>query len=583
MASFAEAISLGAIIPFLTAVSSPEILAENKISAAVISQLGLSNHKEMIIAFSIIFGIAVVFSSSMRLFALLVQTRITALASSDLVEIAYSNIMRQGYLYHLRNNASQMTSTLIYDLNVASSVIQQFFFISAQIVLIIVIVTSLFLIEPIIVIGMSTLVLLNYLTVASRTKEILRRRFIEISNKNREFFKQLNLGFSAIREIILANQQHKTIKDLIEIDRPMRLLQAGIPFIQTIPRFTMEITGIITLVVVLTLLAINFGTFIEALPVIGAMAYATNRLMPAAHNLYTSISSMRAAYVSVNRTIEVMTTPPEDLPNSKSNQLINIKKEIQLSDLSFSYNTEAVHNGQAKEATIDGLHATIKANEVTAIVGTSGSGKTTLANVIMGLFPIERGEIKIDGIALTNDDMIAWRRSVSHVPQDVFLFDGTIKENIVFGSDDSVVDSDHLNDTVRTSQLDQLLAKSSDGLERRVGDRGAFLSGGQRQRIAIARALYNQASLIVLDEATSALDNPTQDAIITAIKKLATGVTVIVIAHRTQMIKKADNILVLRDGAIVANGTYDYLMKTSEYFGHLIAEEANTTPNQKSP
>ena len=340
IASLAEAISLGAIIPFLTALSSPEILSENRFSAAIISHFRIASSEDMIIVFSIVFAIAVVFSSSARLFALRIQTRITAHASSDLVEIAYGNVMRQGYLYHLRNSASQISSTILYDFNVASSIFQQFFFISAHLVLITVILVSLLLIEPIIVVGVSAIVILNYLTVASKTREFLRRQFIEISDKNRNFMEKLHTGFNAAREIILANQQQKFIDELTKIDRPMRLSQANIPFVQAIPRFTLEIVGIITFILVLTFLALNYGTFIEAVPVIGATAYATNRLAPAAHGLYTAASAMRAAYVSLNRTIDLMTRPPEYLPSSNPSQMIEIKNEIYLNGLSFSYEEE---------------------------------------------------------------------------------------------------------------------------------------------------------------------------------------------------------------------------------------------------
>lgn len=218
-----------------------------------------------------------------------------------------------------------------------------------------------------------------------------------------------------------------------------------------------------------------------------------------------------------------MTAPPPSFEDS-----------ILLQDIQFTY-------PERSEPALNRINILIPKGLRVALTGRTGSGKSTLADVIMGLLQPDAGRILIDGRPLTDANRASWRQNLAHVPQAIFLADATIAENIAFGVEGDRIDAQSLEHAVRTAQLEQLIASLPDGLETRVGERGARLSGGQRQRLALARAIYREKPILVLDEATSALDSATEASIIAALDEIQReGVTILIIAHRETSIIGCD-------------------------------------------
>lgn len=206
---------------------------------------------------------------------------------------------------------------------------------------------------------------------------------------------------------------------------------------------------------------------------------------------------------------------------------------------------------------------TIRRGETVALVGPSGAGKTTVADVAMGLTPVSAGRVSIDAVSLDDVSLLSWRRLVAYVPQEVALFNDSIRNNITWG--DATVSDARLREVVRLAQATDFIAACEHGLETMVADRGARLSGGQRQRIAIARALLSDPKLLILDEATSALDHENEQAIARMIETLksSSSITILIIAHRPSTVRIADRIYVMRDGRIVEEGRWADLCGSS--------------------
>jgi ABC-type multidrug transport system fused ATPase/permease subunit len=197
----------------------------------------------------------------------------------------------------------------------------------------------------------------------------------------------------------------------------------------------------------------------------------------------------------------------------------------------------------------------IKKGERIGFVGVSGSGKTTLMNLLLRLYSEDSGEIRVDGQALTDAHTRDWRKLIGYVKQDIFLLDGSIRENIILA--DPEPDEDRLRLAVKQASLDSFVNALPSGLETLVGERGSNLSGGQRQRIGIARSLYRNAEVLVFDEATSALDNQTENEVTEAIDALSeTHKTIFIIAHRITTLRSCDRIYELKNGRI--SGVYTY-------------------------
>jgi ABC-type multidrug transport system fused ATPase/permease subunit len=237
-----------------------------------------------------------------------------------------------------------------------------------------------------------------------------------------------------------------------------------------------------------------------------------------------------------------------------------VEKSIELESIRFNYpNTEtpAIHD----------LSLRIEAGTTVGLVGPTGCGKTTSVDILLGLLTPQRGRLLVDGDEITEENLRRWQVNLGYVPQQIYLSDSTLARNIAFGIPEHKIDLDAVERAARVANLhDFVVSELPEGYRTIVGERGVRLSGGQRQRVGIARAVYHNPAVLVLDEATSALDTVTETAVMDAIHNLAHEKTIIVIAHRITTVRECDNIYMLDKGRIVAEGTYDRLLKTSEHF-----------------
>jgi ABC-type multidrug transport system fused ATPase/permease subunit len=216
---------------------------------------------------------------------------------------------------------------------------------------------------------------------------------------------------------------------------------------------------------------------------------------------------------------------------------------------------------------LEGISLTIRAGEKIGIVGSSGAGKTTLADLVLGLLGPTAGQMLVDGVVITEDNVRAWQRSVGYVPQDIFLTDSSIAENIALGSAPEEIDHARVRRAAEIARLDRFIREELPrGYDSMVGERGVRLSGGQRQRIGIARAMYHDADLIVFDEATSALDNVTEPEEMEAIANLPGDKTVLIIAHRLTTLQNCDRILMLEHGRVAGFDSWAELIEGNEGF-----------------
>ena len=219
---------------------------------------------------------------------------------------------------------------------------------------------------------------------------------------------------------------------------------------------------------------------------------------------------------------------------------------------------------------MENINLKIPNNTLTALVGKTGSGKTTLIDILLGLLPINGGEIFLDEIRLDKNNIDSWQKKLGYVPQNIFLMDDTIKNNIAFAIPEDLIDNEKIINAAKLAELDEYISDLPDKYNTFVGEKGIRISGGQIQRIGIARALYHNPEILVFDEATSALDTVTEKNIMNSIKRLSIRKTVVIIAHRLSTIKNCDQIYLMDKGKISAHGTYDELLKCSKIFYDMV-------------
>lgn len=268
-------------------------------------------------------------------------------------------------------------------------------------------------------------------------------------------------------------------------------------------------------------------------------------------------SQLTEAFAGLDRTEEIMNTPIEDDGTLRTVKIENIKGEIVFKDVSFAY--------EAGKPVLKNINFTAPIGSVTALVGTSGSGKTTIAGLAATFLNPDSGVITVDGIDLSKVSLQSYRSQLGVVLQDDFLFEGTIRENILFPRPQAT--EEELNKAVKGAFVHEFTDRFENGLDTVIGERGVKLSGGQRQRIAIARAILANPRILILDEATSNLDTESESYIQESLKSLMSSRTTFVIAHRLSTIRQANQILVIENGEIEERGKHDELIeKKGRYF-----------------
>ena len=250
---------------------------------------------------------------------------------------------------------------------------------------------------------------------------------------------------------------------------------------------------------------------------------------------------------------EIMNEPSE--VDEGKVEIDDVKGDIVFENVTFSYSTD---DEKEERAVLSGLNLNVRAGETLALVGPSGGGKSTVCNLIPRFYSINSGKITLDGVDIKDITLHSLRKNIGIVSQNIFLFDGTIKENIAYGNLDAT--DEEIIEAAKKANIHEYVASLEKGYDTPVGERGVKLSGGQKQRVAIARVFLKNPKLLILDEATSALDNVTEMQIQSSLEELSRGRTVIVVAHRLSTVKNADEIVVIDQSGIVEKGTHDELL-----------------------
>ena len=292
--------------------------------------------------------------------------------------------------------------------------------------------------------------------------------------------------------------------------------------------------------------------------------------MPSLQQIYTNVSTMRYNYAALDLLYNDFAQFPnsfiltEKLPANSAQMIpLTFQNKIELNDVIYRYPS-------TNENVINELDIKIHANTTVGIVGSTGSGKTTIIDIILGLLKPSAGNLKVDELSITEENVRNWQLNLGYVPQSIYLTDDTITKNIAFGIPESDIDLEAVKRAANIANIDKFIINDlPDGFNTLVGERGVRISGGQRQRIGIARALYRDPKILILDEATSALDGITENAIMDAINKLSHQKTIIMIAHRLTTVKACDVIYILENGKVIESGTYTELMDSSHRFQNM--------------
>ena len=544
--AFAEVMSIGALLPFLSALAAPEQVFAQPLVQEIARNFGIESAGQLLKPLTIFFVIAAIIAGLIRLLLLWVSTWFTFTVGSDLSTEIYRRTLYQPYSVHIARNSSEIISgitnkthalmfhILLPALTIVNSAILLFFICSA-----------LLYVNPLVAIGAGGGFGGCYILLAKLMHGRLVKNGKIISDEQTRSVKILQEGLGGIRDVLLDNTQPLYSETYRNSDLNLRHSQGVNLFINGCPRFAMESVGIVVVAIISFILSYS-GGIAAALPTLGALALGVQRLLPALQQAYNSWSLIIGNQATLTDILILLEQPMPEHVSLKDLPKIEFSKQIKLENVKFQYTQNMPMILNIKELAIP------KGARV-GITGTTGSGKSTLLDILMGLLTPTSGIFSVDGNKIDEINAIAWQRNIAHVPQTIYLKDGSFAENIALGVASEEIDMERVKKAATKAQISEFIENNHNGYNAMVGERGVRISGGQRQRVGIARALYKNAKLLVLDEATSALDNETEESVMSAIENLQDDLTIIIVAHRLSTLKKCDFIVNLKNGEICQN------------------------------
>ncbi len=539
IASFLEIFGLSAIGTFLSALSSD--LNENNILLDTIKKLfSIESRNELfrIFGYIVIFSFILINILNAYIFSFI--TKRSNAYVSFLSTALFQKYLGKNYFFFTKENLPNLTKNIINETHtVINNIIFPIFLLISKVVTTVIIIIFLFLysfkVTSLLFIILST----SYITIYIFFKSKLSYLGIKIIFENARKYKIVQETLFGIKEIKLFNLKKITINNLkYSLDKFYKYRSLS-TLITMLPRYLVEIV-IVSMFIVFILLTFedktnNFST----ISTLAVFVVASSRLFPAFQNIYSGISKINNSFPSFNLILnELSSTKYRDIDKKKNNKKnLKFEKYIILKNIYFKYPS-------SEKYIFENLNLKIKKNSIFGIKGKSGVGKSTLADLISGLIVPEKGKIIMDKTKLKSNNIISWRNKFSYVPQKVFLFDETIKNNIILGDKEkNNIKYDNLKLSLKFSQLEKFVNSKKLKLDFLITGNGMNISGGQRQRIGVARCLYYDKEIIIFDEATAGLDKTTENNLLKTIMQLSNIKTIIIISHNKSIINNCDDFI----------------------------------------
>ena len=557
--SFVEIISIGIVFPFLAAITSPIKIFNHPATEPLIKILSLSSPEQLVLPLTIIFIVVTLTAGSIRLLLLLANTKLSFSTGSDVSVSIYRKTLYQPYIVHISRNSSEIINGIANKVNAVVHITMQSLNLLSSIIIIVAITTAMVYVDPVIALSTIGCFASIYLAIAVITNKRLLSNGRIVARESSRVVMCLQEGLGGIRDIIIAGNQEAYSQAYREADLPSRKAQGNTSFISASPKYVVEAFGMVVIALIAYVLTLDSNSSDStAIPALGLIALAGQRLLPNLQQVYGAWASIQGELASFEDVLELLSQPIIDnFANSHLSKL-NFAEQIQLSKISYRYNENAPW-------IIKDLDLTIKAGNRIGFIGVSGCGKSTLMDIIMGLLAPSSGSVLVDGVEVTTKNVSCWHQNIAHVPQDIFLVDNSVAENIALGKRIEGIDYERVKIVAQQAMIAETIESWPQGYNTVVGERGVRLSGGQRQRLGIARALYYDPTIIIFDEATSALDTETEEDVMQSIAKLNDKLTILIVAHRTTTLKNCDEIIQLGpEGKIIRNGTYNQIFNSVE-------------------
>ena len=506
---------------------------------------GINDRERLAFISQIGFISAVIISTYLRLLCVKYQFKISADIGMEFSSKLLTNILNKDLSWHIRNNSSFSVSLITRDTEQLISAVQAALTFISNLVLTFILFVGLVLILKMLIVYIIIILLTYYLIIYRYTKLKINNNADTMTSSYAESVRIAQESLGGIRDTILSRTQDFYLKQFINHNKKYRYSLTNIQLWQASPRYLVESFILIVFLLIATFSS-SYFTNNSFVPTLGALITGAYRLLSPIQQSFLSLTTIEASTAAVKKLNKLKINNIAEKKSShqiQSDVFKNNSPKIELKNASFYYT-------KGKNV-IEDINIIIEPATFVAIAGISGSGKSTLADLILGLITPSRGEILFDG--KKNPKFLReniWPKNfVGIVPQEIFLFDGDLYQNVTLENFNNS-ENKKFQKAIELAMLDDLLSSNEKGKFLNVGERGGKISGGQKQRIGIARAIYRKHKLLILDESTSALDAYTENCVLNNLKKLCQeeDTTIILISHRLKTLKKCDEIFFIEDG-----------------------------------
>lgn len=532
--SLIETVGISAIMPFITIATNPLQITQNQYFKYIYEFIGFQNEINFILSFGIILIFFYIFRAIYSMLYTYLLNRFAFGRYHIFAFRLFESYVNLPYKIFINKNSSQFTKAIVTEASNLSTYVQNALMMLSEIFTMFLLYTLLLVVNwkmtlvLTFILGIKIFFLTNLLSKRIKKQGEIR------SEMQLKFYKILSETFGNFKIIKLIQNEKNILEDFSNASIGFSRANIINSTIQQLPRNVLETIGFSSLIAIVLFILIKYEDPSIVLPIISMYALALYRMLPAINRILSSYNTM----LFISNSLDIVYGELQYTSPIEGEEHINFKNQIELNSVSFEY--------IKSKTVLNNISIKIKKGEKVAFIGESGSGKSTLVDLIIGLYRPIKGEIYIDNILLKNENIRSWRSKIGYIPQLIYLFDGTVKDNVAFGYE---VNEFKVIDCLKKANIYDFLAQK-EGIDTLVGEGGIQLSGGQKQRIGIARALYSEPEILVLDEATSALDNETETKIMEEIYEISSDKTLIIIAHRLSTVKNCDKKFIIKDGKI---------------------------------
>lgn len=532
-----EMVGVVSIMPFLSVLGRPGIIQEHSALLVAYKYFGFQDDRHFILALGLVSIALVVVSSAFKTVTLHLLNRFVHLQRHSLSSRLLSRYLHQPYEFFLVNNPSVLSKNVLSEVDqLIFDVVQPLAQLLAQGAVVLSMAVLIFCYDPWMAVCIVAVLGVLYGAVYGLVRKRLARIGRERQTANAQRYQACSEALSGIKDVKVTHSAAAYLEKFAQASRLYSRHTATNETLSQSPLYLVEATGYGGLIIISLVLLLRSNDIAHVLPALGLYGFAAYRMLPAAQIIYRGFARLKfasAALHSINRDLML----PEEA-QSTSSPTLTMQHEIRLKNIRYAYPSAP------EKLVFNGLDFVIPVNSSIGVVGRSGAGKSTLMDILLGLLHPQAGTLSIDGVLVDSTNVASWQQAIGYVPQNIYLADTSVAENIAFGIRREAINMQAVERAARAAQIHEFVVEQlPQGYQTLVGDRGIRLSGGQRQRIGIARALYRDPPVLFMDEAASALDAQTEEALNEAIRNLSGEKTIVVIAHKESSLRYCQQVI----------------------------------------